>query len=541
MQHDTVDVCIIEDDAAQRDLLFTLLVRSQYSVVQASNTEEGLATIRRHHPRVVISDLMLPGADAVELCRQVRSDPSLDGTYIIVGSVCDQRHEKHRALNAGADDYLVKPFDSEELAARIRNGLRVNRLQERLRRAALTDGLTNLWNHTQFRHLLDREFARTRRYGGVVSLLMIDLDHFKAVNDTFGHEAGNRVLKAAARHLTQTCRDIDIVARYGGEEFAVICPQTDIEDASGLAERLRATLTQRVRVPDHPHFPITASIGVVSGNDVRVNTVNDLINLADTALYEGKHCGRNRVTRADELGAQPAARGDGVQIGEVDRLRKQVVALSMQSKELCLQSVWALVQALEARDPHTASHSRNVTFYVTALVEAAGWPEALRTATSNAAMLHDLGKIGVPDAILQKPFPLLPEEAAVLRQVPLITTKILEPLRIFETEILIIRHLRERYDGTGYPDGLAGSNIPIGSRVLAVAEAFDAMTCDRAYRPHRSIDAAVAEIHAEAGRHFDPDFADLLERVVREQEERWQQEIDRVRGQLDALGAGMIR
>ena len=205
-----------------------------------------------------------------------------------------------------------------------------------------------------------------------------------------------------------------------------------------------------------------------------------------------------------------------VQVADVDELRKQVVSLSMQSKDLCLQSIWALVQALEARDPFTARHSLNVRLYVDRLAKMAGWSDALRATTANAAMLHDLGKIGVPDRILLKTRAFTENEAAVVRRVPLLTCKILEPLRVFETETVIIRHLRERYDGEGFPDGLSGANIPIGSRMLAIAETFDALTTDRAHRRHRSIDDAMAEIRSESGAQFDPTMVELLERTVRE-------------------------
>jgi HD-GYP domain-containing protein (c-di-GMP phosphodiesterase class II) len=238
------------------------------------------------------------------------------------------------------------------------------------------------------------------------------------------------------------------------------------------------------------------------------------------------------VCSAEQLSEAPLDLG--VRVDEVDRLRKEVVTLSMQAKDLCLQSVWALVQALEARDRYTACHSRNVTFYVSSLLSGTGWPQALHKSVTNAAMLHDLGKIGVPDGILQKRERLSAEEAATIRHVPLMTCKILEPLRVFETEILIIRHLRERYDGTGYPDGLAGADIPIGSRILAVAETFDALTSDRVYRPHRAIDAAVKEIRAQARLQFDPQFTALLERVVRKQKKRWQTQVDRALAQLQA-------
>lgn len=535
MNANLVDVCIIEDDADQRALLFQHLLAGHFSVIEAEDAESGLVQIRQHHPRVVICDMGLPGMNGLELCRQVRSDAALDGTYLLVVSACVDREMKHEVLNGGADDCVLKPYDVEELTARLRNGLRVSKLQERLRHAALTDALTGLWNHAQFRELLDREFARTRRYGGVASLLMLDLDHFKVINDTYGHEIGNLVLEAVARHLLDMVRDTDVVARYGGEEFAVICPATHLDDATRLAERIRQTIPQNVRVTTCTDLSVTASIGAACTSDPRVTSVRDLIDQADQALYLGKHRGRNRVVRADAI--QDSWPTPQVEHSEVDRLRRQVVALNAQAQQLCLQSICSLVQALETRDGFTAWHSRNTTFYATDLAEATGLPQPLRTAITNAGMLHDLGKIGVPDGILQSTTPLTEVQAAVLRQVPLITCKILEPLRIFETETLIIRHLRERFDGTGYPFGLCGTVIPVGSRLLAVAEAFDALTSERPYRPGLNEQEALRVIQAEASRQFDPQFTDLLAQVFAAHRDRWLARIQLAQAELQTTRA----
>jgi diguanylate cyclase (GGDEF)-like protein len=533
-----VDICVVEDDAAQRASLVSQLRRWDYVVVEAASGARGLQLVYQHRPRVLICDIVLPDLNGIQVCREVRADPTLDGTYIVLATAYNGKERKRRALNAGADEYLQKPYDLQELKARIRNGLRYNRLQERLERAALTDGLTGLWNHSQFRELLDREFQRTRRYGGALALLMIDLDHFKAVNDTFGHEVGNQVLKLTARHLQRTARETDIVVRYGGEEFAVICPETNVDEATRLAQRVRRMFPRRVRSVEYPQLTVRASLGVASSEDPRANSAADLIGLCDQALYCSKRQGRDRVTRCDQASgdASPAE----LHADMVDRLRKEVVALSMRSKDLCLQSVWALIQALEARDGYSAWHSRNVMLYTNWLVAAAGWSRPLRVATANAAMLHDLGKIGVPDKLLLKPRSLDREEAAVLRQVPLITCKILEPLRVFETEILIIRHLRERYDGSGYPDGLSGDNIPIGSRLLAVTEAFDSITCNRAHRPGRSLDEALAIFRQQAGRQFDPNFVRLLENDIVTHRQRWQKQIHRARIEMPSLAPHTI-
>lgn len=518
----TVDICVIEDDAAQRRYLVSRL-QSQYTVVEAADGQEGIERLHEYRPRVVVCDLLMPGLSGLDVCRQVRSDASLSGTYFMFTTTCQDRETKHQALNMGADDYLTKPYDFEEFCARLRNGMRISRLQERLHFAALTDGLTGLWNHAHFRHLLDMEFSRTRRYGGCVALLMIDLDHFKAVNDTYGHEIGNHVLVATSRHIKKQVRETDIVARYGGEEFAVICPRTGLGDARAMADRIRQAVPHEVRIPSRPETVVTTSIGVVSSADNNVSSVLDLINLGDQALYEAKRRGRNRVAVASEV---REAGDDVIQNREVDRLNRQIASLSMQAKDLCLQSIWALVQALEARDHYTARHSKNTMLYAQSLASAAGWAENMTKTVSTAAMLHDLGKIGIPDRILQKAGPLTQSEAAAVRKVPLITCKILEPLRIFETEVLIIRHLRERFDGSGYPGGIKGTAIPLGSRLLAVAEVFDALTSDRHHRPRSTIEGTLSLMRAEAGKQFDPTFVDLLCGLAKECRYDWQQIID---------------
>ncbi|MCA9244987.1 MAG: diguanylate cyclase [Phycisphaerales bacterium] len=523
---DGLDILIIDDDPTERALLVQRLARQQYQVAHAATGAEGLRAVYQYRPRIVICDVLLPDMEGIDICQRVRADPTLDGVYIIIITAYDSGRKKQRALAAGADDYLAKPYDPNELRARIRNGLRFHRLQERLQRVALTDGLTDLWNHHQFRELLDKEYQRVRRYGGALSLLMVDLDHFKSINDTYGHEVGNQVLRQTARQLLRAVRDTDYVARYGGEEFAIICPETSLDDAAFLGERIRLAIHKNVRVETCADLAVFTSVGAASASDPRVGSVGNLIDLADQALYESKRNGRNRVTRADQIGERSEA---PVRLDEVDRLRKEIHSLSLRTKELCLQSVWALIQALEARDPFTAWHSRNVTLYATWALERVDWGAALRKATINAAMLHNLGKIGIPDALLLKSDELTPEELATIRQAPLITCKILEPLRVFETEIAIIRHLRERFDGAGYPDGLVGASAPIGSRLLSVIEAFDSMTGSRTYRTGIPIEDALVELERESGSQFDPDFVRLVVQTVQEDRARWQAQILRAR------------
>lgn len=520
-----LDICVIEDDAAQRRLLLQQLARENLQVMEAATGNEGLQIVYKHRPRIVISDLGLPDINGLDICRQLRSDSSLDGLYVLMISAQHDPGCKSELLSAGADDFLLKPFDFEDLKARIRSGLRMSRMQERLQRAALVDGLTELWNHAHFRGQLDHEFARVRRYGGKLSLVMSDIDHFKSTNDTYGHEVGNEVLRRCARTLRAWVRETDLVARYGGEEFAVLCPETSLDDAALLAERLRRAIEEEVRVTERPELLVRMSLGVSEISDKRVHTSVDLVNICDQALYESKRAGRNRVTRCDRMNAGPTVVAP-VRQQEVERMRRDMAALSLRSKETCMQSMVSLIQALEARDPYTATHSRHVALYTKWLAAAAAWPEYLCEVAENAALLHDLGTIGVPDHLLHKAESLSEAERAILRSAPQITCKILEPLQVFETEISIIHSLRERFDGQGTPDGLVGGAIPIGARLLAVAEAFDSLTCDRAYRVRRKPEEALEVLRSEAGKQFDPQFVELLSECMQRDAQAWQSQVE---------------
>jgi diguanylate cyclase (GGDEF)-like protein len=517
------ELCIIDADPTERAVLSNRFIGQGFRVLEADSAATGLATLREQRPAVVICDVAMPDASGIDVCEQVRADASLAGIFFIMLTADASPARKHAALQAGADDYLVKPCDEVELEAKVRNGLRLAGLQADLRHAAMTDGLTGLWNHNHFREQLGREYGRARRYGDDVAVLIVDLDHFKAVNDTYGHETGNAVLAQTATLLTQTVRDSDIVARYGGEEFVVVCPQTRLPDAAQLAERIRAVLPLRLRVADHPELRVRASVGVAAASDASVHSPCDLVNLADRALYLAKTQGRNAVRTALDVDRDDAV-VDLVH-GEVDRLRKEVVTLNMQAKELYLQSVWSLVQALEARDPFTAAHSRNVAYFAERVALAANWARPVRDALVNAARLHDLGMIGIPDRILQKPGALSETERATLRRVPLLTCKIIEPLRVFATEVVMIRHLREAFDGTGYPDGLSGTAIPVGSRLLRIAEAFEALTADRVHRPAWSFEDALDLLAADAGGTFDPDLVEQFVAVARREQIAWERQI----------------
>ncbi len=521
----TADVAVIEDDADQCALLTRVLERAGFSVVSATSVESGAALVKNGAPRILLCDYELPDGTGVDLCTTVRRSTDQSSCYLMLmssSSCCDLPTE---VLNAGADDYLLKPIAHPELIARVRVGMRMWCMHEQLRSAAVTDGLTGLCNHDHFNRLLEAEMERSRRYGSPLALIMLDMDHFKAINDAYGHLAGNATLEAVAKVLREGIREIDVPARFGGEEFTIILPEARAVDAIQVAERIRMLLSRSLNVDALHNHQVTASFGISDSDDPRVNSSADLVDLADRALYAAKRQGRDQVSCSYELDEMADVTAS-IQSDEIDWLRRRLTALSVRSKDVYVQSVAALLQTLDEKDPFTARHSLNVAYYAQQLAEQMGCSQATTKSVYNAALLHDIGKVGVPDRILIKRQPLTDVERMVLDQVPLIGTRIVEHLRILESELQIIRHQREHFDGCGRPSGLKGTKIPIGARILLVADAFDAMTTERVYRQRRAIDDVVEELHRLAGKQFDPRVVTAHRQCLEAHRSEWDERIN---------------
>ncbi|MBN1341159.1 MAG: diguanylate cyclase [Phycisphaerae bacterium] len=529
-----VDLCIIAEPSTLCDALVDRLGREGYEIRVAKTGPDGIELARSDPPRVILCDWNVGDLDGTEICCLLQADPITADSYVILLAEEYTSQACARVLAAGGDDLVGRDRPFDELLSRVRVGIRMWNLQAGLKRTAITDGLTGLYNHRHFLNVIDSEFARSRRYGSRLSLILLDLDLFKAVNDIYGHQIGDMVLRQVGQALNDSVRDSDTVARYGGEEFAIVAPEATLAQAEELADRLRQRIAD-IECPEEMHGNrITASFGVASDEDSHVDTASALVGLTDQALYAAKRTGRNRIVSCAQLpGLVETGAHDPV---EVEQLRRQVASLSVQAKEAYVQSIWALVQALEARDKYTARHSQNVTFFAEQIARRMGLSPALTRSVRLAAMLHDIGKIGVPDSVLMKPGPLTEEERSILRSVPQLSANIVDHMRILQAELPMIRHQHENFDGSGYPMGLAGNQIPIGARILMVAETFDALTADRVFRPSRSVGEALKEIRTHSGTQFDPKVVEALASCLEEQEAGILEYIDSSR---EALKSGM--
>jgi two-component system cell cycle response regulator len=359
---------------------------------------------------------------------------------------------------------------------------RIAELRARVSNAARTDPLTGLLNRRALEEMLDIELERAMRADRPLSVIVGDLDSFAAVNERQGHAAGDSALQLVAGDCLKWKRRIDQAARIGGEEFALLLPETDERGAFIVAERLRRA-THRTFA--EAAVPVTISFGVASSPAHGTDPVG-LLRAADRAVAAAKDLGSDRtVIYSDEV-ARTLTESDGKADGQLQ-----------------LATVIALAEALDIRDTGTGQHSHTVGRYAELMARELGFEEERVERVRLAGVLHDIGKIGISDRVLSKPGPLDADEWQEMYTHPEIAARLLSRPEFDDLRAWILAH-HERPDGIGYPYGLSGDDIPLEARILAVADAYEAMTADRVYRPALGAEGARAELEGAAGSQFDP-------------------------------------
>jgi diguanylate cyclase (GGDEF)-like protein len=422
---------------------------------------------------------------------------------------------------------------------------------QKAREQAVTDGLTGVKTHRYLMEALSSEWKRSTRAGRQFSLLLADLDRFKFVNDFFGHLEGDLVLKRVGRILEQNCRASDVVARYGGDEFVILMPESDIEQCHQLAEKLRTTIFGD---PLLRGKNVSASIGIAAF-PAHGSTPQELIQIADASMYLSKHQGGNAVSTASHLDADEAKQWKrdvleaylGVTLkrlfstgpeafAEIHR-RLEQFSQSLPDPESAgmqglgtdeqppqrtpmapavVETVTSLALAIDAKDPYTQGHSPKVANYAAVIAEGLGLREDEIEQVRLGGMLHDLGKVGISESILNKSGPLNPEEWELMKEHVEFGHRLLQPLPALAGVSAMVLHHHEMFDGSGYPQGRAGEDIPLGARIIAIADAYDTITSDRTYKKARTAQAALSEIERCAGAQFDPQLVKIFTESMRE-------------------------
>lgn len=422
-------------------------------------------------------------------------------------------------------------------AGALHNALTFQKAQEQ----AITDGLTGVKTHRFLMEALSAEWKRSTRANRPFALVLMDLDRFKFVNDFYGHLEGDVILQRVGHILEQNCRRSDVVARYGGDEFVILMPETSIEQARQLANKLRSWVAADPLLRDKN---VTASFGI-AGFPMHGSTPQELIQVADSSMYLSKHQGGNSVSSAEQGDPNDRKRwkkdvleaylgvtlkrlfSTGPQAFDEIYRRLELFTRSLvdQGSDVServlppavVETVTSLAFAIDAKDQYTQGHSQKVSAYSVVLAQALGLDHAEVEEIRLAALLHDIGKVGIPEAILNKSGPLDAAEWETMKTHTELGAKILEPLETMVRIRQMVRHHHEFYDGSGYPDRLRAEDIPYGSRVIAIADSYDTITSERSYKKGRSPEEAFAELERCAATQFDPAivrvFVDKMRRV----------------------------
>ncbi|RKY25019.1 MAG: hypothetical protein DRP62_02330 [Planctomycetota bacterium] len=522
MHRKLIDILIVDDDTIDRRLVERALKEPSQQLTFVLNTAatltDGLECLKNHSFDLVLLDLGLPDSRGLETVDKLHQAYPQIPVIVLTGLADEETGVK--AIKKGAIDYIVKPFKPDGLRTRIGIVLQIIELQQKLLSLANTDELTGLVNRRHFFDILEREVLQARIKGNSLSVVMFDIDHFKNINDAYGHSSGDIVLKQMGKILRENIYPLDVAARYGGDEFIVLMPEASSEKAAQAAERLRGVIDQCLWKVYDRQISITTSVGLADTDSGNLDS-HKIIDKADAALYAAKRRGRNCVVRWDQIG--PNEQTEKIEDRHFNELQAKVSSLVEQLRSQAMGMVSALIKAMNMviKDPYIIHHAENAQVYAVAIAEEMGLSLELKERIGTAALLQDLGKITIPESILKKTTPLTEEEKQIIRLHPAAAAKILEPMGVFNQELQIIKHHHENFDGTGYPDRLKGKEIPIGAHILSVANAFDAITSKRGHHPAQSCEYALNEIEACCGTQFNPEVVEALKEAYEKHKEKW--------------------
>lgn len=526
-------ILIVEDD---RDHVF-LIEKTLERWAQGKECEfdfahvvvEALEKISSSSYDLILTDYRLPDQTGLDLLKGIKSK-NLKTPVILMTAVGDEALAT-RALKAGCFDYLAKSDNyirrlpeviedaygrflareedikrSEELKKK--NEALVSK-NKQLAELSACDALTGLYNHRFMQEKFAEEFARASRYHYPLACLMVDIDHFKTVNDTYGHQVGDVVLKEMAEFFSSHLRQADTVARYGGEEFCILLPHGTYEGAESLAERLRKQIMNvTFATGAGQSIKLTVSIGISSYPEDPIDNKDTMLFYADKALYRAKATGRNRVCLYQLLVKEYARNIPSVKVedDQVLELTQRLIDISEMSKRAYIEATKALINALEAKDRFTLGHATRVARISWEIGQEMGFGMDDVRIFEHAGLLHDIGKICIKDEVLMKPAVFNPMEYENMKEHAVLGFQIVKPIKFLSEEATIILHHHEWYNGNGYPYHLKGKEIPVGSRIVAVADAYDTMRlAGSRYKQTMNCEEAVRELIDNAGTQFDPE------------------------------------
>ncbi len=529
------NILLVDPEIELCSVISSKLQSEGFSCFIASNLQEGQKILQERNINLVISETHLPDGGGLDLLeRESKEVP------VIFLAACSGIENAKKALRSGAFDYLEKPVDLNKLADVVKHGLRyaqeyagnerrnstsvVDVADTSSAQVSHLDELTGLASHRYVIEKLPELYRQCRKEGLPLSLCLIDLEGFREFNTQEGLSAGDLVLIEVAKRLQQMVRRGDIVGRYGGDEFLVLLPGADKDATSKLAGRIIENFRTHICHIANQKFALNVCVGIV---EIEIENDSNEIELFDRvieAIHHAKLQGPGSVvvwnpqlTREVSLfdysqeSSEPMPDYESINI-MMWRFRE----LNRKVTNVTMEALRVLVAAVEARDPYTKDHSVRVATFSRYIAEELDLPQSQTQMIHSAALLHDIGKIGISDAVLTKPGKLTEEEFSLIKQHPVIGVRILEQTRFFTSELPIIKHHHERFDGTGYPDGISGDSIPLGSRIITIADSTEAMLARRSYKEALDVGFVLQQLREGLGRQFDPMLAEMALKMIQQ-------------------------
>ncbi len=383
---------------------------------------------------------------------------------------------------------------------------------KRLKQIALLDSQTGLYNHRYLDKVIEAEFHRAKRYANSLAVIMLDIDYFKSINDVYGFDFGDLIIKQFSKQLKRIVRKYDVVIRFGGEEFIILSPGSGRPEAVNLAQRILDALCLYTFGDKKHKVKLKLSLAAVAFPEDKISKGMDLINLADKIINKAKEFGGNRVYSS--LDIKKGSELKKAVVTDVKLLKGKIDRLTKKANQSLVEAIFAFAKTIELKDHYTGEHVESTVRYATDIARALNLAKEEIELVKQAAMLHDLGKIGISENILLKKSKLTKKEYNEIKRHPQIGADIIRPIQYLRGIIPYIFYHHERWDGKGYPSGIKGDEIPIGARIIAIADVFQALTSDRPYRKAYSYETAVKIMKSGAGTQFDPKIVDVFLKLL---------------------------
>ncbi len=538
-----MNILMVDDRPENLLALETILKRPGLNLVKANSGNQALGILLDYDFALVLLDVQMPEMDGFETAELMRGNTETRHVPIIFVTAIN-KEQKHvfRGYEAGAVDYLFKPLDPDILQNKVnifleqyqhkralkdltRNLEQTVRELEESKRVieeknrllsdlSIRDGLTGLYNHRHMDFVAGQEFVRANRYETDLSCLLMDLDYFKDVNDTFGHAFGDFVLKEFSQRVVQSLRSADLTFRYGGEEFMVLLPHTGITGARQTAEKLLADCSGTPYTDGSASTTVTVSIGLASVNTHGPESAEALIAYADKALYRAKAEGRNRVVAYLDKSPGSILQSEMPAGRSIRYLKEQLSAVLEQTKIGSIASLQLLAKNKNVGMPE--EHNRRVRYYMVLMGEKLHLPPSIVETFNRAAVMHDSFKGLMLGPLMKSKRGLTDEDRRLIEDSAYVLGELTELFDFFSDERSILLYHHENFDGSGYPEGLQGPQIPVGARLFALVDAFVAMTSNRPYREKLTVEKAARELAEKAGIQFDPKLVALFLDIIRE-------------------------